>query len=92
MNKLKNTIEDMGKQDLLALQQAIDAGLIERLIAQKLAEYRNEEAKACAICGATLMPHEAIRVEFGPADLRKQAYFDATDCAAFFIKNNCNIQ
>lgn len=85
MNKLARMIDRLGKEELLLLQRDLDEGNIEKHISRRLQEYG--EHKACPTCGGAVDASSAVRLEFGPADLRQQAFFDAPDCLQFFIKN-----
>lgn len=87
MNKLAKLVKQLGAQDLVLIQKDIQAGTLQRLIDEELRKQRSGPEKTCPVCGATTKQHEAIRLEFGPVDLRQQAHFDATDCLQHFIEH-----
>jgi len=85
MNRLAALIHKLDVRDLLLVQKDLDSGNIEKLIAGKLAQEREKHGKTCPVCGAVIAPSSALKLEFGPPDLRKRAYFDAPDCLTWFV-------
>ncbi|MFT4250288.1 MAG: hypothetical protein ACMXYD_02925 [Candidatus Woesearchaeota archaeon] len=88
MNKLARIIETLSAKELVLIQQDLQAGTLQRLIQQRLHEQQRGSNKHCPVCQATIRSNEAIKIEFGSPDLRRAAYFDATDCLEHFITNN----
>lgn len=86
MNRLVRIIDSLDEHDLLLLQKDLDNGTIERLISRRLTELSQKRAKTCPVCEKRFLPEQGIRLEFGPPDLRKQAFFDGQDCLEYFVK------
>ena len=87
MNKLAQLVEQVGIQELVLIQKDLETGTLQRIVEARLRQQRSGKTKTCPVCGANLQQHEAIRLEFGPSDLRQQAHFDATDCLQHFIEH-----
>lgn len=87
MNKLAKLIQQLPPNELVLIQKDVQTGNLQRLIDEELRKRRRGTKKTCPVCGSTIHQHEAIRLEFGPADLRQQAHFDATDCLQHFIEH-----
>lgn len=87
MNKLAKIIETLTSNELALIQKDLQTGTLHRLIDQRLEEQTKGPKKTCPVCGAQTPKNHSIRLEFGPATLRQQAHFDATDCLQHFIEH-----
>lgn len=82
MNKLKQLINTMPKEDLLKLKRDLIAGNLDKLINQRL--QGNLSEKQCPVCGETIIG-EPYLLEFGK-QVRQKAHFDGADCLLYFIE------
>jgi hypothetical protein len=88
MNKLAKMITRLKREELLLLQKDLDSGNIEKAISMQLQNLGGTRQRTCPACGTNVEETSGLRLEFGPPDLRQQAFFDGTDCIQFFIKEH----
>lgn len=85
MNKLAKLIQQLGANELTLIQKDLETGTLQRLVEEEIQRHRRGPNKTCPVCGASIQAHNALKLEFGPAELRQQAHFDATDCLEHFV-------
>lgn len=88
MNKLAKLIGTLREEELRLIQKDVVSGNLENVIATRLAELRGHKDGVCPVCGADIPAGTGLKIQFGPADLRQQAKFDAPDCLKYFLENN----
>lgn len=86
MNRLAKIIQGLGEKELELIQKDLDAGNIERLIAQRRKQLSIPREPICPVCGREVSTKEHFALEFGPQDLRQRAVFDAPDCLTYFVE------
>ncbi len=86
MNRLAKIIHGLGERELDLIQKDLDAGNIERLIAQRRKQLSIPRESICPVCGQEVGKNEHLLLEFGPQDLRQRAVFDAPDCLKYFVE------
>ena len=90
MNRLAKIIHGLGERELDLIQKDLDAGNIERLIAQRRDQLSTVREPVCPTCGREVHKKEHFLLEFGPKDLRQRAVFDAPDCLTYFVEERLN--
>ncbi len=85
MNKLAAIIDKLPLADLMLIQKDLEAGNIDKLLKQRIAEF--DVLKTCPTCGRELgRDEQRFTIEFGPQGLRQRAYFDELDCLNYFVE------
>lgn len=82
--KINDAIENMSYEELIDLKNNILEGNIQKTINDKIEEKREQTNKVCPVCHNTI-DENSLKLEFGPKDLRRRAYFCAIDCLEYFI-------
>lgn len=86
MNRLAKIIQGLGEREIDLIQKDLDAGNIERLIAQRRKQLSIPRETNCPVCGQEVGTQEHLSLEFGPSDLRQRAVFDGPDCLSYFVE------
>lgn len=84
MNKLVRIIHEMRYEDLMKIRMDVEQGILRDLVEERIAFFEDEN-KVCPTCH-NKPPADGFVLQFGPADLRQQAYCCALDCLEYFLK------
>lgn len=84
MNRLIKLVNEMSYEDLQKIQLDLEQGVLRDLVEERLAFFEDDN-KVCPTCH-NKPPADALVLQFGPADLRKQVYCCAMDCLEYFLK------
>lgn len=88
MNKLARLINTLDAKELALIQQDLQQGTLNKIVSQRLERIQAGPEKKCPVCLSTIHANNALNLEYGSTDLRRKAYFDATDCLQHFITHN----
>tara|TARA_Y100000031_G_scaffold132714_1_gene154030 strand:- start:2865 stop:3152 length:288 start_codon:yes stop_codon:yes gene_type:complete len=83
MQKIRNFLNDLSKEELEQLERSMQSGTLNKLVEKRLRDM-NAGLRVCPVCSSDV-GHEAFVLIFGPQGLRKKAAFCAHDCLEYFI-------
>lgn len=83
MNRLAELIRKLPQEDLLLVKKDLEAGNIDRVIAERMAELEVPQ-RVCPTCNAPLDDDAPYVLYFGSL-VRKKARFDGLDCLEAFL-------
>lgn len=84
MNRLMKIISEMSEEDLQKIHLDLEQGILNDLVEERMAFF-DDDNKVCPTCH-NKPPADALVLQFGPSDLRKQVYCCAMDCLEYFLR------
>lgn len=90
-NNVKKAIDALQTNDLIYMQRDLFNGgsKLRAMVTDKIREIAEAEKSVCATCGNVIEIEKAenFSLTFGPPDMKKKAFFCATDCIEYFLVN-----